>query len=237
MRKKIKVLVLLMVFVTFFVNAQDKAKQKEDEYKSVKGEYQLKNANAREIIHVIKMRALRATYNQASNHIVYEIYAKDKKAFIELLKKIDVPSVNYRLKVFAIKASKNKMECEEEIKNKQILEVLDELKSIFSFKYFCLDSISMSSFSNSTKEITLKLIGKDSFVIYMRKFFIGKDKIDSNFILHTLKMNKEGQNYQSSLINSSISMAKNGYLVAGMARTDKNKDDAIIIVLKNEIIK
>lgn len=231
-----KIIILIILFVMLFGSynfsqvSQDKSKVVKPGYHPEVRTYFLKHITPRDVEKSLRYYFEILSADRNSNMFTVRIYKHRIPEFERLLKKIDVERKKILFRIFTVIASNEGKG--DEIRNKDLENVLTELKSVLSFKSYKLDGTSLITVKEGSEDNSLKLVTKLpglSLLLYGIKIkgdTVGKRTIEITDL--TLR------EFKSILIETETSINENGYLVAGVSRVGEN-GDALVLVINAEI--
>jgi len=219
MKKIILILIIVIMFMagTMALSA-DQADTAQKKY--VERTYFLKNVSAE-----FAMRSLRVYIenHSARGNILSVTIREDKiKKFEELLNIIDKKRERITFRIFTVIGSYDGNS--ENIKNKALNAVLDELSEVLSINSFKLDGVGSLAVMEGSSRNMLSMASKSKLdlQLMLRNITLSKDKSGERsvyFDFHLL-----------GYIESTTSIKENGYLVAGVSKIGKNGNSLILII-------
>jgi len=241
-----------------FAEAQAKAEQMKAEaqkareaeqarYEAVLKTYSLKYISVAEFMRSARLFVLDSTGSESA--LTVRIHRMNIPAFEDLLKKLDVEKRNIQFQVHTIVASKDeeppgpykdalKNETRE-ITNKDLKRVLDEMKGLWSFKHYWLDSPSFLMVKDGSGANFFKLVSSRDLVMDLRSVRVrgdepGKRIISVGEIQLSQEMTRGGR---FKLIETNdITFREKGYLVVGVSGFISGWSGlALILVISAEI--
>lgn len=212
--------------------------------------YELKYISASEFMRSAKFYVLGSTGTESS--LTVRIYGNNIPEFEALLKKLDVEKKNIQFQVYTIVASKeaplerlkNYFITEtQDITNKDLKRVLDEMKGLWNFKYYWVDNPSFLTVKDGSGGNTTKLVsGTYDFDMRLRNVQLrgdepGKRVVAVGEISLVQSLNTPNGKSQSKLIETSdITIKEKGYLVVGVSGFNAGwSGSALILVISAEI--
>jgi hypothetical protein len=212
--------------------------------------YELKYISIAEFMQSAKLYVLE--YSGTENALTVRIFSQHIPEFEALLKKLDVEKKDIQFQVFTIIASKETPA--EQIKDRFITEtqgisdkelrrVLDEMKGLWNFKYYSVDSPSFLIVKDGSGRSTFRLVSdRYNFVMDILHVSLRGDKPGSRIIsLGQIQLNQsyntpESQTKSTLLDTSDVTLKENGYLVVGVSGfTSGWSGLALILVIRAEI--
>jgi hypothetical protein len=170
-------------------------------------------------------------------------------AFEDLLKKLDVEKRNIQFQVHTIVASKDqeppgpykdalKNETRE-ITNKDLKRVLDEMKGLWSFKHYWLDSPSFLVVKDGSGANFFKLVSSRDLVMDIRNVQVRGDEPGKRIIsVGEIQLSQEmtGGGRSKLIDTNDITFKEKGYLVVGVSGFHSGWSGlALILVISAEI--
>lgn len=193
--------------------------------------YTLKFISATEFMRSARFYVLESSGTESS--LTVRILPKSIPEFEALLKKLDVEKRNIQFKVYTIIASKeqplenfkdNFVSETQGLADKDLKKVLDEMKGLWNFKYYWVDSPSFLVVKDGAEGSMFKLIS-NPFEFDMRILRVnlrgdepGKRIISVGQIQLNQAVNTPNNRSQSTLIDTSdVTFKEKGYLVVGVS--------------------
>ncbi len=236
---------------------QQKAYQAEVEKRKAEAElntavvktYALKFISATELMRSAKFYVLESTGTESS--LTVRIQKRNIADFEALLKKLDVEKKNVQFQVYAILALKDDPVENlggpaetKEITDKDLKRVLDEMKGIWNFKHYWVDSPSFLIAKDGSGSTRAKLVSRYDLELTLRNVQIrgdepGKRIISVGEIGLTQKrgISTGGESFGDTLIDTNdITLKEKGYLVVGVSGMPAGwRNGALILVISAEI--
>jgi hypothetical protein len=247
MKKLLMILVILVLLISQVqgdaVQAKQATQARQSRVTSARPEvitktYFLKHISPREVERALRYYFYRASSLPSRKMITVQIPPENVKEFEALLKKMDVPKQTISFRIFTIIASKKPNGGK--IDNRDLKNVLSELKNLLNFKSFKLDGVSLLNMEDgsdggvelSSSISQLKLGIED---VTMTKNQSSNQIIEINelYLRH----------YKTMLISTRTSIKNNGYLIAGVSRLTETKeaganaDDSLVLVIHAKVKK
>jgi hypothetical protein len=207
--------------------------------------YSLKYIGASEFMRSAKFYVYDSTGTESS--LTVKIAKRNIPDFEALLKKLDVEKKNIQFQVYAIVASKDDppdsyknyaQTGTKEIADKDLKRVLDEMKGLWNFKHYWIDSPSFLIAKDGSGSNRSKLVSRHDLEMILRNIQLrgdepGKRIISVGEIALTQNLNSSVDN----LINTSdITLKEKGYLVVGVSGLRAGWNGlALILVISAEI--
>jgi len=216
-------------------------------YEAVLKTYSLKYISVEEFMRSARLFVLDSTGFE--NALTVRIHRMNIPAFEDLLKKLDVEKRNIQFQVYMIVASKDeeppgpykdalKNETRE-ISNKDLKRVLDEMKGLWNFKHYWLDSPSFLMVKDGSVSNSFRLVSSRHLNMFIRRVQVRGDEPGKRTIsVGQIKLTEELINTpESTLIDTSdINFKEKGYLVVGVSGfTSGWAGMALILVINAEI--
>jgi hypothetical protein len=191
-------------------------------------------------------------YSGTESTLTVRIFGRNIPEFEALLKKLDVEKANIQFQVFTIIASKetpgeqikkNFVAETQGIPDKDLRRVLDEMKGLWNFKYYQVESPSFLVVKDGAGRSKFKLVS-DSYDFDMNVLHVNLrgDKPGSRIIsVGQIQLNQSfftaDNKVESTLIDTSdVTFKENGYLVVGVSGfTAGWRGLALILVIRAEI--
>lgn len=206
--------------------------------------YSLKYISALEFVRAAKFYVFDSTGSE--NALTVKIYKKDIPAFEDLLKKLDVEKRNIQFQVYTIIASKdqpperfknNFVSETQGIADKDLKRVLDEMKGLWNFKYYWVDSPSFLVVKDGAAGSMFKLVSSYDFDMNILRVQLRGDEPGKRIIsvgqiklIQTINLQ-----LKSALIDTSdVTFKEKGYLVVGVTGMI-GSGEALILVISAEI--
>ena len=222
---------------------QKKAAADDRNYMMVKT-YELKYISATEFMRSAKFYVLDSTGTESS--LTVRIYGNNIPEFEALLKKLDVEKRNIQFQVYTIIASKdqpperfknNFVSETQGIADKDLKRVLDEMKGLWNFKYYWVDSPSFLVVKDGAAGSMFKLVSPYDFDMNILRVQLRGDEPGKRIIsvgqiklIQTINLQ-----LKSALIDTSdVTFKEKGYLVVGVTGMI-GSGEALILVISAEI--
>ncbi|MDD8026513.1 MAG: hypothetical protein PHI34_08355 [Acidobacteriota bacterium] len=211
--------------------------------------YELKYIRASEFMRSAKFYVLDSTGTE--NSLTVRIQGRQIAAFEALMKKLDVEKKSIQFRVYAItackelptgeaaSASKSYLQMEtKEITDKNLKKVLDEMKGLWNFEHFWINSPSFLVVKDGSGLNRSKLVANSSLELYMRDITLRGDEPNKRMIsVGEISLAQSWGDKTESLINTSdITFKENGYLVVGVSGMNIGITGmAVILIINAEI--
>jgi hypothetical protein len=211
--------------------------------------YSLKYIRTSEFMRSAKFYVYDSTGTESS--LTVKIAKRNIPDFEALLKKLDVEKKNVQFQVYAILALKDDPVENlggpaetKEITDKDLKRVLDEMKGIWNFKHYWVDSPSFLIAKDGSGSTRAKLVSRYDLELLLRNVQIrgdepGKRIISVGEIGLTQKrgINTGGESFGDTLIDTNdITLKEKGYLVVGVSGMPAGwRNGALILVISAEI--
>jgi hypothetical protein len=208
--------------------------------------YSLKYINASEFMRSAKFYVYDSTGTESS--LTVRIPKKNIPDFEALLKKLDVEKKNIQFQVYTILASKDDppdnykssyLQNEtKDITDRDLKRVLDEMKGLWNFKHYWVDTPSFLIAKDGSGSNHSKLVSRYDFEMNLRNVQLrgddpGKRIISVGEIQLTQSLNTVKQNL---IDTSDITFKEKGYLVVGVSGLQTGwSGAALILVISAEI--
>jgi hypothetical protein len=215
--------------------------------------YELKYIGATEFMRSARFYVMDSTGTEKS--LTVRILSSQIPAFEALLKKLDVEKKNVQFKVYTIMASQQepqvvdpKMPAElkamipaetKEFADKELKKVLDEMKGLWNFKYFWVDSPSFLLAKDGSGANQSKLVGQLNASLVLENVQLrGEDAGKRVIAVGRVVLTQKTTQGQESLINTSdITFKENGYLVVGVSGMSETRSGRALILVINAEVK
>ncbi|MCX6574821.1 MAG: hypothetical protein NTV82_00330, partial [Candidatus Aminicenantes bacterium] len=171
-------------------------------------------------------------------------------AFEDLLKKLDVEKHNIQFQVHTIIASKelpsgpgvyeNFLKNEtKEIENRDLKRVLDEMKGLWNFKHYWVDSPSFLMVKDGSVSNSFRLVSKWNLNLSIGQIQVKGDEPGKRIIsVGIIQLQESTSDENSNLINTSdIAFKEKGYLVVGVSGLSSGWGGMALILIINAEIK
>jgi len=212
--------------------------------------YELKFISASEFMRSARLYVMDSTGTESS--LTVQIFGNNIPEFEALLKKLDVEKRNIQFQVYTILASREEFpkDLQKDIKtgtgdidNKELKKVLDELKNLWNFKYYFVQSPSFLIVKDGSSSNSFKLVSSpynfDMYVLHpqLRGDEPGKRIVAVGGIQLVQLINKPIGQEKSALIDTSdVTFKEKGYLVVGVSGFNAGwSSSALILVISAEI--
>ncbi len=176
--------------------------------------------------------------------IMVSIWKRDLPAFEELLKTMDVEKYVIQVQIVPILAARDALkdmgeETDLRNLNKGLSSVLDEMKSLWSFRHFWVEAPSFLTVGESSGYSGVNLVSKENFVVMIKNPELRGETPGRRIVRFgevVLRQNAGFPN-ESSLFNTqAVEIRENGYLVAGVGGMRGGDGRAVILVI-NAVVK
>ncbi len=211
--------------------------------------YGLKYIGATEFMRSAKFYVFDSTGTESS--LTVKIAKRNIPDFEALLKKLDVEKKNIQFQVYAILALKDEplenpwgQTETKEITDKDLKRVLDEMKGIWNFKHYWVDSPSFLIAKDGSGSTRAKLVGRYDLELLLRNVQIrgdepGKRIVSVGEIGLTQRRGTSAQagNIDDVLLDTNdITLKEKGYLVVGVSGLQAGlRNGALILIISAEI--
>ena len=225
-----------------------KAREAEQaKYEAVLKTYSLKYISVDDFMRSARLYVLESAGSE--NALTVRIFKMNIPAFEDLLKKLDVEKRNIQFQVYTIVASKDdeppgpykdalKNETRE-ITNKDLKRVLDEMKGLWNFKHYWLDSPSFLMVKDGSGSNFFKLVSSRDLVMDILHVQVKGDEPGKRTIsVGGIQLSQELPNLgRAKLIGTNdINFKEKGYLVVGVSGFHSGLSGlALILVISAEI--
>ena len=214
--------------------------------------YELKYIGASEFMRSAKFYVLDSSGTEKS--LTVRIMASHIPAFEALLKKLDIDKKSIQFKVYAILASQQEFRAidpqlpsqlkamipveTKEIADKELKKVLDEMKGIWNFRHFSVESPSFLLAKDGSGINRSRLVGYlNAELMLMNVQLRGEDAGKRIISVGQVTLSQKTAAGSENLINTSdITFKENGYLVVGVSgMSDSWFKGALILVISAEV--
>jgi hypothetical protein len=209
--------------------------------------YSLKFISASEFMRSAKFYV--REYSGTETTLTVMILKKNIPDFEALLKKLDVEKKNIQFQVYTIVASKDdlperfqsyiKSETKE-ITDKDLKAVLDELKGLWNFKHYWIETPSFLMAKDGSDSIHSKLVSSRDFELNLRNVQLRGEESGKRIIsVGEIQLSQSSK--QSLIFTTNITFKEKGYLVVGVSgvQTDwtwpGERGAALILIISAEI--
>jgi hypothetical protein len=183
--------------------------------------------------------------------LTVRIMSSQIPAFEALMKKLDVEKKNVQFKVYTIIASQEELKADDpaskvwgqpetkEIADKELKKVLDEMKGLWSFKHFWVDSPSFLLAKDGSGTNQSKLVGQLNASLVLENVQLrGEDAGKRVISVGRVVLAQDTTQGQVHLINTSdITFKENGYLVVGVSGMSGSRGALALILVINAEVK
>jgi hypothetical protein len=170
------------------------------------------------------------------NTITVKIYENKIQEFEQLLQKFDVEKKSLLFKVYTIVAS-NEPEESEKIENKGLKNVLDELRNLWNFKSYQIDSPSFLTVKEASGHNQFRLVSNTAFNLRIGPSNVTGEKHDDRVVaidfIHLAQFSLDKEH--TLIASNGVTLKENGYLVVGVSGFFGRKGKALILVISVEI--
>ena len=212
--------------------------------------YELKYTNIMELMNAAKFYVL--DYTGTGNTVTVKIVGRYIPEFEALLRKLDVEKKNVQFQIVTIIASKeapdermkmNLAPDTQAITDKDLRRVLDEMKGLWNFKYYRVDSPSFLIVKDGTGQSHFKLVS-DRYDLDMNILHVnlrgdepGKRIVSVGQIQLSQDVSTQNSQQRATLLDTSdITFKENGYLVVGVSGLHAGWGGlALILVIRAEV--
>jgi hypothetical protein len=211
--------------------------------------YSLKFISASEFMRSAKFYV--RDFSGTETTLTVMILRKNIPDFEALLKKLDVEKKNIRFQVYTIIASKEDLPESyqsylknetKEITDRDLKAVLDELKGLWNFKHYWVETPSFLMAKDGSESNHSKLVSRHDFELNLRNVQLrgeesGKRVISVGEIQLSQSNNTpNGKSMQSLIFTSNITFKEKGYLVVGVSGVQTGwSGAALILIISAEI--
>ena len=232
-----------------FKEMRDKVEAENELNALVVKTYSLKYINTSEFMRSAKFYVYDSTGTESS--LTVRIAKRNIPDFEALLKKLDVEKKNIQFQVYAILALKDDplenpwgQTETKEITDRDLKRVLDEMKGMWNFKHYLVDSPSFLIAKDGSGSTRAKLVGRYDLELLLRNVQLrgeepGKRIVSVGEIGLTQRRGVSAQagNIDDVLIDTNdITLKEKGYLVVGVSGLQAGlRNGALILVISAEI--
>ena len=227
----------------------EKAKAEHELYTPIVKTYSLKYISASEFMRSARFYVVDSSGTESS--LTVRITPKNIPDFEALLKKLDVEKKNIQFQVYAILALKeDPLENPggpaetKEITDRDLKRVLDEMKGIWNFKHYWVDSPSFLIAKDGSGSTRAKLVGRYDLELTLRNVQIRGDEPGKRIVsvgqiglTQRRGTSAQGGNIDDVLIDTNdITLKEKGYLVVGVSGLQAGlRNGALTLVISAEI--
>jgi hypothetical protein len=208
--------------------SRKKAEAEQYEMEGLVKTYSLKYVNPNDLVKAAKFYLYDSTASGST--LTVRIPRKYVADFEALLKKLDVEKKNIQLQVYTIFASKTEfpkdmMQAEAKegtsgIEDKELKKVLDELKSLWNFRYYFVESPSFLVVKDGSSQNSFKLVSsRYNHLLQVADTQIRGEETGKRIIsIGRISLDQEANFQKGTIIQTSdITFRENGYLVVGVS--------------------
>lgn len=244
--KKTIILILIFLFVVsgFAFSGNQKTKAENTGKKSsfsnaVTKTYFLAHVSPQVVHRTLRQYFWECSYDKNANMFTVRINRENIPTFEKMLKKLDVEKKKILVRIFTVIASRENKAGK--IENKDLKEVLDELKNLLSFKSFLLDGVSALTVTEGQDDSNLLLASQSPLKLMLEDIYIRGEKQGQRTVEFEFRLKQKtrsnfadtGQYDYQTLIESRTSVKENGYLVAGVSKIGNG--DSLVLVINAQI--
>jgi hypothetical protein len=206
--------------------------------------YALKYISASEFMRSAKFYVYDSSGTEST--LTVKIPRKNISDFEALLKKLDVEKKNIQFQVYTIVASKEDLPKgyedfakneTTEIMDKDLKRVLDEMRGLWNFKHYWIDSPSFLIAKDGSGGNRFKLVNRFDLQLILENIRLRSDEPGKRIIsVGQIALTQDLGNKVDNLINTGdITMKEKGYLVVGVSGLAGMRGMALILVVSAEI--
>jgi hypothetical protein len=206
--------------------------------------YELKFINASEFMRSARFYVVDSTGTESS--LTVRIYERNIPEFEALLKKLDVEKRNIQFQVYTIIASKdqplerfknNFVSETQGIADKDLKRVLEEMKGLWNFKYYWVDSPSFLVVKDGAAGSMFKLVSPFDFDMNVLRVQLRGDEPGKRIIsVGQIKLSQTTNQHSTLIDTSDVTFKEKGYLVVGVSGFQAGwSSSALILVISAEI--
>ncbi len=206
--------------------------------------YELKFISASEFMRSARFYVVDSTGTESS--LTVRIYERNIPEFEALLKKLDVEKRNIQFQVYTIIASKdqplerfknNFVSETQGIADKDLKRVLDEMKGLWNFKYYWVDSPSFLVVKDGAAGSMFKLVSPYDFDMNVLRVQLRGDEPGKRIIsVGQIKLSQTTNQHSTLIDTSDVTFKEKGYLVVGVSGFQAGwNSSALILVISAEI--
>jgi hypothetical protein len=206
--------------------------------------YELKYISASEFMRSARFYVVDSTGTESS--LTVRIYERNIPEFEALLKKLDVEKRNIQFQVYTIIASKdqplerfknNFVSETQGIADKDLKRVLDEMKGLWNFKYYWVDSPSFLVVKDGAAGSMFKLVSPYDFDMNVLRVQLRGDEPGKRIIsVGQIKLSQTTDQHSTLIDTSDVTFKEKGYLVVGVSGFQAGwNSSALILVISAEI--
>jgi hypothetical protein len=243
MKKTIMLMLMMLLVLSGFgltANQEPAKEQKQaPAFDVVIRTYSLNYVSPQMVCDTLRHYLRECSFDRRGNMLTVRIDRKNIPRFEELLKQMDVEKKKILFRIFTVIASQENKSSD--IQNKDLQQVLEELKRILSFKSFRLDGVSAITVTDGQRYSQLQLSSHSPLILELMEISIKGEKPGDNIISFQFELKqkveppvlKEGKLLYQTLIESETSVKENGFLVAGVSKIGNG--DSLVLVINAEI--
>jgi len=206
--------------------------------------YELKFINASEFMRSARFYVVDSTGTESS--LTVRIFERNIPEFEALLKKLDVEKRNIQFQVYTIIASKdqplerfknNFVSETQGIADKDLKRVLDEMKGLWNFKYYWVDSPSFLVVKDGAAGSMFKLVSPFDFDMNVLRVQLRGDEPGKRIIsVGQIRLSQTTDQHSTLIDTSDVTFKEKGYLVVGVSGFQAGwSSSALILVISAEI--
>jgi len=213
--------------------------------------YELKFISASEFMRSARFYVVDSTGTESS--LTVRIFSKNVPDFEALLKKLDVEKKNIQFQVYTIVASKDdlsesvrsRFKAEtKEVADRDLRKVLDEMKGLWNFKHYWIETPSFMIAKDGAESNRIKLVSDYNFELLLRNVHLrGEDSskrmisVGEIRLIQSIAMSSDVKSQQNLIDTSDVTFKEKGYLVVGVSGLSSfyTTGLALILVISAEI--
>ncbi len=241
--RRLMILILLVLFVLSFPGValngeqgeEQKSKESQPPQDVVTNTYVLKHIAPRVVENALRQYFRNMSYENNGNMLTVTIPRENVTKFEALLKQLDVERRKILVRIFTIIASRENKG--NDIRDKELKQVLGELHKVLSFNSYRLDGVSAINVMEGQRDSTLMLSSQSPLKLALKHIRIQGDSPGARAVAFEFSLwqnqeilSKDGNIMPGELIASETSVKENGYLVAGVSKIGKNGDSLVLII-------
>jgi hypothetical protein len=210
--------------------------------------YTLRYVNPRELVEAGRLYLMDQTIS--NNILTVRMRIRDIPAFEDLIKKMDVEKKNILFQVYTIVASRDPFSeaylktlprsPNEEIENKGLKKVFEELKGLWNFKSYFVDNPSFIAVKDGSGLASMKLVTTSYYDLYIHILHVqarGDEPGKRIISVGQIQLTQSLPVKETLIDTRDLSFKENGYLVVGVSGTGSSEPGKALILVINAEIK
>jgi len=228
MKKSFLVIFAIILLVSFAYQSEKSESEQKNQNIIITKTYELKHISPQKAGDILKPYYLNISYSRGTNLITFSMLEKNIEKLEQLLKKIDTKKKTILFRIYTIIASK-KPSKNNKIKNKNLQNVIDEIKKVLNYKNYYLDGVSILNVKEGTSYSKINLNSDSPSTNLTLRLHDLRLTTDENK-KHNINFEFDLLNYKKGLLRSNISVNQDGYVVAGISSLGSNGNALILII-------